>query len=230
MTFWPFQPKSEPPAFGDLVHEDAHYRVTVRAADGDVAVLAFCGVGLQTGGVQVEEFRTSLGAGASVYYIADLQRSWWNDGRVESAIEAALAHARQRQRRMRFSALGNSMGGSGALLAARLYGEIERVVAFVPQADIRPTANEDRWHEYRDHIAVHRWPHFAMPLAVEHRIVFGATRDAPQREAFEAAGMPVLSFAGMGHDVAKRLKTELPDDYRDLLRFALFDDGGRPSA
>lgn len=226
MRDWSSKATSEPASFGETVFEDIHYRVTFRPADSDVAVLAFCGIGLRTGGVLVEEFRTSLGAVASAYYIADLQRSWWNDGRVESAIEAALSHARTRDSAVRFSALGNSMGGSGALLASSLYPDIQRCVAFVPQADIRPTADERRWHDYRDRIALHRWPHFATPLSNEHRLVFGENADGPQRSAFEAAGMTVLSFRDLGHDVGRRLKEEQPEIYRELLGFAVFDGAG----
>lgn len=220
-----FGRRNVPPTAGEHIHSDRHYRVTFCEGRGDVVVLVFCGVGLQTNGIQVEEFRGSIGSSASVYYLADLQRSWWNNGRIEDVLETVFAHARARNAASVFTALGNSMGGSGAILASHLYPEIMRCLAFVPQADIRMTSPETRWSGYRKRISGHRWPDFALkPARAEQRIVFGALEDDWQRERFLAAGRDVVSFEGFGHNVAKELRDRQPDDYASLLRFALCSD------
>ena len=212
------------PDFGKTIHSDADYRLTHRPGDPARAVFTFCGVGLNVGGVQIEEFRSSLGAGASCYYFADLKRSWWNDGRIEDFIDLAIDHARRRDAGVRFAALGNSMGGSGAILAAHLRPEIERCLAFVPQADVRPSSPETRWRNYRSRIARHRWETFALASpAASHRIVFGRAGDEHAVTAFAGAGFAVTVVDGADHRVASCLRDRDPARYGEFMRFAALE-------
>lgn len=205
--------------YGETVFTDADYRVTFRSGDSNTAILAFCGIGLGVGGIQIEEFRASLGSMASVYFIADLKRSWWNDGRIETCMAAAIEHARSRDPRVSFSAIGNSMGGSGAILAASLYPEIRRCLAFVPQADVQPASAETRWKKYRKRIGRHRWSNFLLPSAgAETLIVFGASDDLDSCNQFRAAGFQVEVVADSGHGVASHLRDAEPERYWDMIR------------
>jgi hypothetical protein len=220
------QRSSAPFSLGEIVYADHHYRVSFRPGQSSLSVLAFCGVGLNLGGMQTEEFRTALGDNCSTYFIADTKRSWWNDGRVEKVIDRAISHALLRTPDAKFAAIGNSMGGCGALVAAYLDGRIGRCLAFAPQGDIRLSAQENQWMNYRKRIRQHRWPTFALrPARGQAKIVFGATDDLWHQKVFTAAGMPITVYEGHGHSVGRELRDTNPEEFRELISFALNASG-----
>lgn len=214
--------KQDAPSFGGVLFKNDNYRLTVRPGMSEVAVLSFCGVGLALGGIQTEEFKSSLGPAPTAYYIADLQRSWWNNAGIEEVLELAMSHARSLNPAIQFAAVGNSMGGSGAILAAHLYSEIRRCLAFVPQFDVRLGFEEKRWMEYRQRIHSHRWETFALPpKSADCRLVFGDQKDHAHRSGFVAAGFPIALYEEYDHDVARELRNRMQDEYNSLLRFLM---------
>jgi len=209
-------------SLGEIIYSTSDYRISFRLGRGQRVVLAFCGAQLSLGGLQTEEFRTSLGENCSTYFIADLKRSWWNDGRIEDAIQAAIRHALDRRPDATFGAIGNSMGGSGALVAAHIEHRIDRCLAIAPQADVRLSAEDDRWMNYRIRIQEHRWPNFALPAGnAGIKIIFGADEDEWQRQVFISAGFPVETYEGYGHSVGRKLRDDHNDIYSRLIEFVL---------
>jgi hypothetical protein len=169
-----------------------------------VGILSFCGVGLALGGLQIDEFRKTFDGDGSLVFFKDLKRSWWNNRSFEHLLDIAIAHLRYAGCERLF-AIGNSMGGTGALLASHLRRDIERVYAFVPQAD--PYA-DDRWNEYTDCIEHIRWPNFAdLTYHSDIHIFMGDHgKDAFQVDHFEKAGKPIRFVERAGHNVAQLLK------------------------
>lgn len=185
--------------------ENEDYLVTYELVEGsELGLLAFTGVGHGVGAIQIEEFRKTASDRASVVFIRDLKRSWWNNGSIETVLQEIITFLKA-QGAVRIHAIGNSMGGSGALLAAHLCPDVQKVYAFVPQAD--PYA-DSRWNEYTDHISEIRWPNFAaLEFAADTTIFFGTTGlDQWQIKLFQEQGHNLNLTQGGTHDVAAELK------------------------
>ena len=148
------------------VFEDSHLRITVRDAAGGRGIVAFTGIGSNLGSLPQEEFVATLAEmpdAGPIFFVVDKARSWYNDVREDPAslINSALAH-----RNVAASvAIGNSMGGFGAIAYGPRIETCTRIVAFSPQysvkADIVPF--ERRWRAERSAIA--RW---TVPTACGH--------------------------------------------------------------
>ncbi|MCB9712544.1 MAG: hypothetical protein H6712_01720 [Myxococcales bacterium] len=202
-------------------YEDETYRVTVRPGVSDTGIIAFGGIGLALDGIQIEEFGRSLRGEHSVFFVIDKARSWWNHGDVLALLDDVVGAAHDAGI-CELAAIGNSMGGSGALLAAHCFGEISRCLALVPQADVRMSQTlETRWIPLRERIEIHRFETFALaPRAGEARIVFGARGpDEIQRRLFVEGGLPIDVVEGYDHELASRAKREDPRFYRSLVAF-----------
>ncbi|MFD1340840.1 alpha/beta fold hydrolase [Litorisediminicola beolgyonensis] len=125
----------------------------VRAAPGqtDTLVVAFTGVKFGLAGVPMTEFYGSArGAeGHHILFVSDLLRSWYSrPGLCDRVCRAITAYAAEHGI-TRLHAVGNSMGGYGALLLSdRL--PFSSVLAFAPQVSMDPgVIRELRWIEFR---------------------------------------------------------------------------------
>ncbi len=205
----------------DLFYEDETYRVTVMPGESRTAIIAFGGIGLALNGIQIEEFRNSLRTEHTVFFVIDKARSWWNDGDALAMIDDIVTVAREDLDVDDIAVIGNSMGGSGALLAAHHCAAITRCLALVPQADVRLSlAEESRWLPLRERIAVHRFETFALPpRAAKAHVVFGEHADQCQRQQFLRRGIALDIIEGYDHDLASRAKREAPDFYRSMIAF-----------
>lgn len=124
-------------------------------------VLSFAGVGYGTEVVPRGEFPrlASCDGENHVLLIADEQRSWMNaDGLVE-ALDAAIAALKARIQPDRIVAIGNSMGGSSALIYTDHAG-IDGAMAFVPQYSVCRSVMRrgNNWRHYTDRIKNWRFP------------------------------------------------------------------------
>nr|WP_236638387.1 alpha/beta hydrolase [Mangrovicoccus ximenensis] len=110
-------------------------------------LLSFTGIGNQMGGMQVQEpeFFTAGNAFDNIFFISDLMRSWGNAYDFAALCDRLGPHLAGRE----VCALGNSMGGFLAILAAA-HLDIEAVAAFVPQFSVAPhvVPEETRWREH----------------------------------------------------------------------------------
>lgn len=200
-------PESDKKIYDDMhvFYEDEEYFVRYELVEGcKFGVIAFAGIGLELGGIQLEEFRNTLKGRANAVYIADTKRSWWNNGRVEDLIADSIALMR-RHGIETIHALGNSMGACGGILAAHLFPEISRTFAFVPQAI--PYADR-RWKHYTDTIETVRWPNFAALRAKGELVLIFGDRgpDIVHLTEFQASGHTVRVFENVGHEIGRELK------------------------
>ncbi len=136
------------------VFEDEVLRVaTLGEADAPGTVLCFTGIGANMDGAPPEEFVASTRLpGFSAVFVTDKRRSWYNAVAPAdlTAILAPLVAGR------RVVAVGNSMGGFGAIWASGLIA-CATVIAFAPQWSVHPgiVPEERRWRRYRD--AITEW-------------------------------------------------------------------------
>ncbi len=197
-----------------VFYSNKNYAIDYDIISGSkIGILSFCGIGLALGGTQINEFSKSFEGQASLVFLKDLKRSWWNNNHFEALLEDAVMRLRSDGCR-RIFAIGNSMGGSGALLASHVRTDIERVYAFVPQAD---PYNDKRWNQFTDKIEHIRWCNFAKLKynSDVHIFIGGASPDANQIELFQDAGKSVHIVEGAGHNAARVLKKR--KEYKAIL-------------
>lgn len=121
----------------------------------DTLVISLAGVGTDRHSQPtVEFFQLAHQDGENhVLFVSDASRSWLNGpGLAESIVETIETVVRQAGIRRVF-ALGNSMGGTMALLLPTLT-RIDEVLAFVPQFSAKQTRvpEEERWKYFRKKI------------------------------------------------------------------------------
>jgi len=203
-------------------YEDEHYRVSFYEGKSRDCILAFGGVGHALNGIQIEEFRNSIDGALNAFFFIDKERSWWNNGDILAVFREVAASIEERGF-PRVSAIGNSMGGSGALLAARFMDRVTRCVSVVPQAVVSDFEAERRWLSYREKIETFEFPSYAvMRPGCAYRIVFGADDEPYQPARFREKGFDVELVPGCDHNVIRFVKGT--PFYDGLIRFATFDD------
>lgn len=130
----------------------------------DTLVLSFAGVGLDEDAIPGDEAARLAGADGEnhVMFVSDGSRSWMNGPGIMEGIKAAFAQLVARLHPRRVVAMGNSMGGTAALIFAAEVG-VNAVLSLVPQFSVHPKIVpwETRWQPYRNRIA--DWPYPAAP-------------------------------------------------------------------
>jgi pimeloyl-ACP methyl ester carboxylesterase len=197
--------------------DDDDLRISYVRGAGNVTVVAFSGIGHGFGGIQTEEFRKSLtGGDASVVFVIDKKRSWYNGGMSRRIITAVnkliMAFGTQH-----CITLGNSMGGFGAIVFARHFVSCSQAIAFSPQSSVHPAIApfETRWNEWRDQISAWDVKDAAASLdaGIRYDLFFGAedTMDGAHAERFRRLATPATTLhviPACGHEVAAYLRTE----------------------
>jgi hypothetical protein len=204
----------------ETLRDDEDLRIRFERGDSDEAVVSFSGVGGQDYRVegiarpQHEEFRKTIGsARKSVYYVIDTRRRWYNG--IEFKLAGVLNDDIVKQNFRRVTALGNSMGGTGALMFADVIVNCRTAIAFAPQSSVHPeiVPFETRWFEYRD--AISRWttpdPLNMLSERVRYHVFFGADDHADRwhmRRILELRMRSVVVYAirACQHDVAMFLR------------------------
>ncbi len=159
-----------PVAGSGVLFEDERLRIRFDEALSDKeAVVSFSGIGAGAYGgrdlrdvvhvsaddqnpTQIDEFRKSIAGTKNVYYVTDKRRFWYN-GIENRILDILNAHLAERGTK-RVLALGNSMGGSAALMFASRIEQCRHAIAFAPQSSMHPdlVPFENRWDQYRSKI------------------------------------------------------------------------------
>lgn len=203
---------SEEPA---LLRDNDRVRITFRAGDCAEAVVSFAGIGLALGGVQREEFRNSLSGERDVYFVIDKRRRWYND--IYDEVLDVLRERMSRRPPRRTLCLGNSMGGTGAVIFAGELPRCSTALAFCPQssANLALVPFDYRSPQYKGAITQWRVPD-AVPLLAPHvryHLYYGSgdlldLRHARRFLRGRGAQLTVRLVRGCGHDVARHLKAK----------------------
>lgn len=201
----------------------------------DQLVLSFAGVGIGTETVPRGEFPklASCDGENHVLLIADSSRSWMNaDGLVE-AIDAAVQRLCDKIAPSRIAAIGNSMGGSCALIYAGL-ARVDAVMAFVPQYSVCRSVMRrgNRWRHYTDQIGTWRFP--AVPdlsgSGKDIAILDGGNhQELLHAERFvQGASLRHFIFPKLNHQLAAQLKER--GQLQDLVTAFLRGEGEQSEA
>ena len=206
-------------------YEDDNYKVTYAPGKAKVVVIAFAGVQKGLNGIEIEEFKKSLFNRCHVFFIVDKKNSWWNNGNIFYALDLIFNEFNQEENYC-FSVIGNSMGGSGALLACNYYEELTRGIAVVPQADIKyPNTYENRWQEWRSSINFFRFQHYALkPCNAELCVFFGSDADTYQKSLFKSEGIPITEIPVCDHNVIRYFKNQYRHIYKKLIDYVVFEE------
>ncbi len=177
-------------------------------------VLAFTGIRHQLGGLPMDEFIGTASDNASnhVLFISDLKRSWYSSARLMDKIVEAVTGFIAKHNIANTVAIGNSMGGYGAILFAELL-PVSKVVAFVPQVSMHPDVLlETRWIKHRPYFGAELPPSLAPVIARSKAyffLFFGVNSEADAAHAALLSKQPRLSLfmlQNCGHDVGAFLK------------------------
>ncbi|MGR3491094.1 MAG: hypothetical protein ACU0DW_03475, partial [Shimia sp.] len=147
----------------------------------------------------------------NLIFIADRNRSWLNAPGLETRLLEVLWREIEEIRPARIALIGNSMGGSMALILARAL-PVDAVLAFAPQWSVHPeiVPAEARWRDWRARIET--WPNPTIgTIQTAGRDVFILHGDTPSEilhvDLFpEDPALDHFVMAGCGHRVALRLK------------------------
>lgn len=180
---------------------------------GDTLVLSFAGIGLPGEAVQGAEAARMAGESGKnhVLFIADASRSWMNGPGIVEGIRSAVANLCDRIKPRRLLAVGNSMGGSSALIFAGLH-PVDAVLALSPQYSVCPTIVpwETRWDQFTKQIADWRFPTCPDLSQSQTRVVILHGRHPEDRRHANLFRQgPSLShylFRGQDHLLAHQLK------------------------
>jgi len=194
--------------------DDSALRITATPGDTDTAIISFSGIEHELGGVPREEFVNTLaGTSHSEFFVVDKERSWYNA--TAPTIVSTLAPRLRDFRKV--IAIGNSMGGFGAVYFASRLPNCRTAIAFVPQFSIDPTIvpGETRWQRHRLWLSAFPVRHALLDAngEVDFHIFFGGNdgRDQTHLALFKSHATRrtnIFSLPHAAHGVAKYLRQQ----------------------
>lgn len=216
--------------------------IDLRDGVGSDLIIAFASVGHDPARAPSPEFVNAT-AGRRALFVQDASRSWANDPGFAPALQAAFATVTARAPVRRVLAMGLSMGGFCALVAAQIL-PVDVVLAFGPQWSVVPgvVPGEDRWTRWTTGLEITRWPVAPLPARGWACLFHGGRDDLPHALRFALQpGTDQLIFPDLGHsDLMAHLKAKggltglidaaLAGDRRRLLRIATSAGGIRRKA
>ncbi|QNT77973.1 discoidin domain-containing protein [Entomobacter blattae] len=120
-----------------LISND-HYEVTFTELTSPNVTIVFSSGGALALAQPVEEFKKTISHfNTSYIFVRSLHLDWYNNRDSIKTFQALAQFCRERQFE-RVYALGESLGGSGALLFAEFYPEVHRILTFSAQYSALP--------------------------------------------------------------------------------------------
>ena len=204
-----------PPREPDETWRFGPYLVTHHHVHPTRLVIVFASAGQDGLGEPLEEFRGSLlRHGVSMAFVIDRNPRWLNHAETADALAHTAALA---ARYPDVGVLGESMGGSGAILFAGLCPHARRILALTPQYSVaRPfIAFDSRFSPFADaYPDQQHWSFTAAHARARIHILFGTTEwlDTVHAGMYLAEGYHVRFIDGAGHLVGQHLKRGTPDN------------------
>ncbi|SFD44951.1 hypothetical protein SAMN04488523_1018 [Sulfitobacter brevis] len=198
----------------DILHTDA-IRMRYFKGSTDKLIVVFCGVGTQRSQPPPIEMFASATQGAQHHalFVTDASRCWLNTPGFDVQIASAVQRVAARILPSKVTLIGNSMGGTMALLLSNMI-PCDSVLAFAPQFSVHPeiVPEELRWSYFRNKIERFSYPQIDEldPQSRTIQIVHG---DSPD-ELVHALRFPQLQrlrhyiVPGTDHHLIKKLKTD----------------------
>ncbi len=214
-----------------------HGPLTIDALPGQAQtlVISFASIGQDPARPPSPEFvGTATDQDRPALFVSDESRSWGKVPGLIGALSAAIDSVVSRQPITQIIALGQSMGGAAALVAAAAL-PIDLVLAFSPQSHLGPA--EPRWQPWAARLPRDLTP-AASPAPGQHwTLMHGLADDRQQALGFAPApGLDHILYPGLSHSalcphlkqrgVLKGLLAAAIDrDRRRLLRIAASSGG-----
>lgn len=192
-----------------ILRDTPNYQVTYYPSSKENLTIVFISAGRLAPGEPVEEFKRTLERfETSIIFILDRKSIWFNYSETTIMLREVAGVAREYQG---VSAMGESMGACGALMASSAIPEITRVLAMSPQYSIAPPfINFDaRYEPIGRSIGQHRYWHFAdAPDPDRCTLLYGTLDwcDCIHSAMYAAHGFAPLYVDGATHNVAAFLK------------------------
>ncbi|OCX61605.1 hypothetical protein BFP70_14940 [Thioclava sp. SK-1] len=179
---------------------------------GKRLVISFSGVGTERHSVPEIEFgRTAwMDEENHVLFVADESRSWMNHPGLAEMIVETIEDLAEHLDVTEICAIGNSMGGSAALILASQMA-VDRVIVFSPQFSVHPDVipEESRWMFFRKEIE--DWLYPTMPDLTDSQTDVLMLHGGTDRERAHALRFPDTSryrhfiFPDEDHNIAPML-------------------------
>ncbi len=199
--------------------EDDDCRISFDHRGADTTAFCFTGTGSSLGGIdaediQKEEFRKSLSqARSNCVYIIDKKRTWYAAQAIRDHLQRFLLQEHAAWNVARTVSIGNSMGGTGALVFCELL-KADVTLSFAPQSSVSPirAGFENRYDKYVR--AMPKGGHFTDVVGVRTcgsvLVFFGSDDDIDlfHAERMLGAGYRMVVTQNCGHDVAAYLKRQ----------------------
>lgn len=196
-------------------------RIAVYPGESEETVVSFTGIGHAMGGVQTAEFHRTLAPTdgsptCTMISVIDTRRRWYNDG-LATTVTDAVNDLLQRSESRRTVALGNSMGGFGAIVFARRLLRCDLSIAFSPQSSVHPdiVPFEARWMQWRAGIETWDLPDAVAELdpSIRYEIFYGTEHPADLLHAARfqdppRANVRITMIPGCAHTVPAHLKAQ----------------------
>lgn len=202
--------------------------LTYQEGRSDCLVLAFTGVGNRIDPIPAPEAARLTGWDGEnhVLFIADAARSWMNADGLVPALLAAVTQLVAQIKPARIVAFGNSMGGSMALIFARLF-PVDAVLSIVPQYSVKAeiVPEERRWFHFRAHITDWKYPTVPDMTGLKNIMILhgGEAREIHHARRFGAASsVDHLIVPQYGYALAACLKRD--GHLRPLLKYIILGD------
>lgn len=201
----------------EVYFENDDCRISYDRRGADTTAFCFTGTGSSLGGIdtediQREEFRKSLShARCNCVHIIDKKRSWYAAPAIRDHLRRFLLEEHAAWNAARTVSIGNSMGGTGALVFCELL-KADVTLSFVPQSSVSPIRAdfENRYDKY-----VRTMPKgglFTDVVGVRTCgsvfVFFGSDDDIDllHAERMMRAGYRLIIVQNCGHDAAAYLK------------------------
>ncbi|MCC4298558.1 hypothetical protein [Aurantimonas coralicida] len=192
----------------DTLFEDQNLRLRFSRGTSKTLFVSFTGVQHGLGGLPADEFIGTTHRHHSLF-VSDMNRSWYNADGIVDQVSQQIDEIRRQEGVRRTVTIGNSMGGFGAILFARLISA-DVAFSFSPQFTVHPNREpfEKRWSTYTDKIDPWRYE-TPMPLRSECRyFVFSGTDNeeiAHTRQFPKSRNIRIYYVKG-GHNISKSFK------------------------
>lgn len=213
----------------NTMHEKVvgRYTISYYPRGGDGIVVVFSSAGARLGG-PIEEFKKSLMKyGTSMAFVRDRYASWYQEPESPDMFRAVAEIVQSYEH---IAVIGESMGGSGALIFPRFCSKISRTLAFSPIYSFGYPYNRFAygWHNEGTPLF---WVFDSDNEEVRESsvLLYGARQwqDVPHAGVYMLQGYPVLMIKGSGHLVAAHLKKGQKENYLSPL-LDLFMDFSSP--
>ena len=188
-------------------------RIRYSPGRSDRLVVSFAGVGSSAHEEPPIEFYRIAGSDGEnhVLFVSDESRSWMNAPGLADLVAETVQQTAAAIGAARIVAIGNSMGGTAALILASLTA-VYAAFALAPQFSVNPAIlpEEFRWARFRDQITDWRFPSVPdlsdAPCAVT--VLHGATEgELIHADRFgRAANMAHFIFPHLGHALGLKLR------------------------